>query len=585
MADGLGWTTRLRLAASTLFKGQVSARDAKELVGVFDANAAEAAFGLLAKIYGGASGEPPKRGTKEFLDAFSTSPMLRAVIDRIASRMAGTQWQLMAHKKGPNRARRHAEWQTADAKGRAQIRKDLRRHGELLDIAQHPFLDAMNRGNSLITGYGVRYLMSTYTDLVGENFLLKERGEYAEPRAFWPIPPHWIVETPTPQRRLFRTSHRSWIQDIPETEILWWTMPDPANPYVRGSAMARALADELDTDEYVSRYMSGFFYNRGVPQLMVFGEGLDRDAARELERRWSAKYKKAEHATKPFFTNTKIDVKEIGKSFKENDLVELRRYERDIVIQTFGLPPEVMGIIESSNRATIESADFLMATNVLQPRLEAMREVFQHRLIPEYDDRLVVDYVSPVAEDKEFQLKAMQAQPSMFTVDEWRAMAGHPEKEDGSGRVHLVSFNLIPTARLDQPPEPPPAPEPTTPIAEVDDEEDDDEDDLKSVVLPLLDDQRKLIEANTETLEAMKGMGEIADRTLGVLDRVEERTAEAHRSTMDTMAKLGQPAPVSVVLPDLHITVDGKQHGARTVKVARDDAGRVTGYEIDGAEG
>lgn len=467
MAD-LGILDRFRLAARTL-SGRLRAQDAKDIVGTFDDNAATVAYGMLSRIYGGASGEPPKRGTKEFLQAYSESPMLRAATERIATKVAMTRWRLFARKRGESRATRDFRWQTASHSERLKIRKDLQRHGEMREIEQHPFLDAMAQGNSLLTGFAVRMLGSLYADLVGENFWFKQRNGAGAPNGFWPLPPDWVAETPTPARRFFRVSHRSWTQDIPDTEILWWTVPDPANPYVRGSAVSRALSDELDTDDFVAKYTASFFHNRAAPQLMVFGDGLDKDTARQLERRWSAKYSRAENLGKPFFTNMKVDVKEVGKSFKDLELVDLRRFERDLIVSVYGVPPEVMGIIENSNRATIDAADYLMARYAVHPRIEAQREVFQQRLIPEYDDRLVLDYDSPVEEDKEFQLKVMQGKPEMFTVNDWRGLAGQPLKEDGSGDTHLVPFSVIPTQRLDQ------IDTGADPEAEVDDEEDIDD--------------------------------------------------------------------------------------------------------------
>lgn len=458
---------RFRLASRTLL-GRLTERDAKEIVGPFDENAATVAYGMLSRIYGGASGEPPKRGTKEFLQAYSTSPMLRAATERIAMKMAATRWQLFARKRKGQRAERMVEWQTADYSTRLAIRKELQSKQELVEITEHPFLEGLARGNGLLTGYAVRSLTSIYLDTVGENFWLKERNGANAPSGFWPLPPHWVQETPTPSRPFFRLSFRGWQAEIPDTEILWWTVPDPENPYTRGSGVARAVADELDTDEFVAKYTSSFFHNRGVPNLLLFGEGLTEQISRQLERRWAAKYKTPGDLVKPFFTNAKIDVKEIGKSFRDLELVELRRYERDLVLQVYGVPPEVMGIVENSNRATIEAADFLMATYVLQPRLEAQREVLQQRLMPEYDDRLVLDFVSPIQEDKAFRLQAMTANPAMATVDEWRALQGLAPKEDGSGVVHLVSFSVLPTRRLDELPG-------ALPTGEVDETEEEEE--------------------------------------------------------------------------------------------------------------
>src|SRR5206468_1613407 len=87
--------------------------------------------------------------------------------------------------------------------------------------------------------------------------------------------------------------------------------------------------------------------------------------------------------------------------------------------------------------------------------------IFQERLIPEYDDRLIIDYESPVGEDTEFVQKTMAAMPGAYRVDEHRAVTGHPELKNGEGQVFLVPALLTVKATLEeaqlQPVAPPPA--------------------------------------------------------------------------------------------------------------------------------
>lgn len=441
---------RLKTAGRMLL-GRLGETDAKALVGMFDEHAATAAYGMLGRIFPGSVGEPPKRGTAEYLKAYSTHPLLRAATERVATAVASVRFTLAARKGKGGKAVRFDDWVHASHADRQKIRKDLARTRELIEIEEHPMLEGLRRGNSMLTGLAVRSLTSVYLDTLGEVYWLKQRNAAGVPHAFWPVPPSWVQETATPLRPEYRLSYRGWNVNIPDTEILSWTIPDPLNPYARGSGLAQSLGDELDTDEFASKFIRSFFWNRGVPNVMVFGEGITPDVAKMMEARWRAKYKTPEDQARPFFTNAKVDVKEIGQTFQHMELNELRRYERDLVIQTFGLPPEVMGIIENSNRATIDAADYLMARYVVAPRCDVMREVFQARLVPEYDERLVCDYVSPVQEDTAFRLQAMQAAPWAPTVDEWRTLQGLPEKEDGSGAVHMVPFSLVPTDAIDQP--------------------------------------------------------------------------------------------------------------------------------------
>jgi hypothetical protein len=298
-------------------------------------------------------------------------------------------------------------------------------------------LDLLYRGNSMLTGRVIRKLTSLYVDLVGENIWFKERGAYGVPIAVWPIPPHWVRALPTPARPYYDCGYRSWTTTMPDTDILYWTTPNLENPYGRGAGLANVLSDEIDTDKYAAAYLKNLFYNRGAPTVIVHGEGLNEGMGREMERTWRQKFAGATAQVAPFFTNLGVKVTEVGQNNRDLRVSELRTQQRDTILQTWGMPPEIFGIVENSNRATITAADYLMGKYVQVPRLEYLREILQERLVPEYDDRIVIDYVSPVGNDADAEAKHLQALPEIAQIDEHRARAGLPPLEDGTGAGFL----------------------------------------------------------------------------------------------------------------------------------------------------
>jgi len=60
------------------------------------------------------------------------------------------------------------------------------------------------------------------------------------------------------------------------------------------------------------------------------------------------------------------------------------------------------------------------------PRIENIRRTLQLQLVPKYDDTLILDFDSPIVEDKELELQIMRALPGAFTKNEWRAAANKP---------------------------------------------------------------------------------------------------------------------------------------------------------------
>lgn len=420
-------------------------------------------YGLLAGIYP-SRGEPPKRGTNELLNAYSTMPWLRAVTNKVGRSVASTDWRLyVASANG--KAIRAVKAQRGSPEERRKAMSALQKAGQLRELEAHPFLDMLATANDMMTGLVARQLTQIWLDLVGEAFWIKERNKAGMPVGFWPIPPSWVVNTATPTHPFFEVAFRGWRGEIPASEIVWFCDPDPANPYGRGSGTAKALGDELETDEYAAKHVKTWFYNNARPDLIISGDGLQRTDTQRLEEDWLSKHQGFWKAYKPHFINRKIDIHELSQNFQNMQLVDLRKNERDTIIQVYGSPPEIFGVINNSNRATIEAADYLFARWVLVPRLELQRDVLQERLVPDFDERLILDYVSPVAEDKEYQLKAAQAAPWAQTVDEWRAMQGLEPLPNEKGKVFMVPFNLVATSDLrgNSPPSAPAPPGQTPP--------------------------------------------------------------------------------------------------------------------------
>ena len=438
---------------------------AKAAVGIFSDNSLTQAYGLLRGVLPGGVGMPPQRGTVDFLRAYSQMPWLRAVTSRVGTATASAEWQLFVVRKKGERARRATRIQRAmSLKSRQLLMKEATEKDELEQIVDHPLLDLLHSANEFHTGFSARKITQLHIDLVGDAFWLKERDAGGMITAIWPIPPHWIAATPTPAFRFFRVNFRAWRGNIPDTEFVWFSDPDPMNPYARGSGAAMALGDELDTDEYASRMVKAFFYNSARPDLIISpkGGGNLRDASiKRLEEDWMAKNQGFFRSWKPYFLTREVDIKELDHNFRSLTLVQLREFERNVVMQQYGVPPEILGVLESSNRATIDAADYFMGKYVIEPRLEFQRAIMQERLVPEFDERLILDYVSPVAEDRERFLKVATEAAWSLTTNEWRAMSGHgPLEDEQAGELHMVpAGNSLQPIRETEVPDPDDEPE------------------------------------------------------------------------------------------------------------------------------
>ncbi len=394
----------------------------------------------------------PTAGVQELLRLYNESPWLRAVVSKIAYRFAANKWELFVRVGANGIGVRDADLQHAPMDYRHKEMRRMKQLGELKKIDDHLLLDLLASANPMMTGLMARKLTQTYMDLVGESFWALGLNAFGAPTSFWPIPPHWVTETPTTERPFFDITVQGHIGQIAADCIVWFRDPDPLHPYSRGKGTGLALGDEIELDEYATKFMKTFFYNRAKPEMIIGIKGASQIEVDQAKEVYENKHRGFQRSHLTMWTGAEISVKELQQKFTDMEMTELRKAERDVIIQVFGVPPEELGITENSNRATAREAEVLMAKGVLIPRLEDFRDTIQADVVPLFDERLIVDFISPVPDDREFKLKVMIANDAAFTRGEWRDFGDELDRGSGDD-VHLVPLNVIEE----------PAPTPDTP--------------------------------------------------------------------------------------------------------------------------
>jgi hypothetical protein len=444
----------------------------KALTSQFDAGRASIARQMLGGIFPASTGPAPVRNAYQLLQTMNNSPWVRACAGRVADVRATTMWRLFVLKKNGRvaEARDIDYLQKAGPIERRLYLKAAAQAQELIEITDHVLLSALRRGSAALTGYDTRWLQSLYLDLVGECFLLKQRNVLGAPEAFWIIPPHWIAETPTPQRRSYRLQWQAFQAEVPESEILWHKVPDCVEPYQRGVGVVKSLDDEIATDEKAAKFTHLSLKNNALPPALIMPKEGHWDATEQARfgEWWQQNSSGFWRAFKPLFLKTAVEFKLIEQDYRKIQLIEMRKHERDTIMQVWGIPPEIFGVLQSSNRSTIDQAPQIFAKYCVVPRIERERAMIQERLVPEYDDRLIVDYVSPVPQDKVFRLQVMTAQPVAFQLNEYRELAEVDPLDELDG-----VFATGATPGQEPPPEePPPTPPKQAQVLEaLDDEE------------------------------------------------------------------------------------------------------------------
>ena len=299
---------------------------------------------------------PPDRNTAEWIDTFGKNPRL-AVVERIASDLSFAQGKL--------------------------FRVDD--EGEEKEITAHPFLSFWQHPNPLheMTSAALWRLEEIYLKLKGEGYFIMEFDALGRPAELWPVPTHWVQMTPYADHPFYTVKLTSGlIMEVSVDDMFVMKDLNPLDPYKRGLGQTEPLADEIETDEYAAKFQKRFFYNDATPNLII-GMPKSTDEQRQRFRaEWMERFKGMFKSHGVATVNGEVTINKLGENMKDLDMVNGRTFLRNAVLEHFGVPREIMGITESSNRATSEAALFIYAQNVLMPNLKRREEAINQQLLP-----------------------------------------------------------------------------------------------------------------------------------------------------------------------------------------------------------
>jgi len=205
------------------------------------------------------------------------------------------------------------------------------------------------------------------------------------------------------------------------------TMPDLREPYISGTGYGSTLGREIDISKAAQQHELATLRNNARPDLLVNLQGVQPNDLKAIKESWDRGHRGVDNSGKTAFMSAAgMTAVTLNSSFKDMGFIDLREYSSDTIRRTFGIPPELLGKSENSNRSTAETAYYIFATTVLKPRVIHLVSELNKNLIPliTRDKTVKLAHGELVPDDKEFNLRVMQAFPGAFTVNDVRALAG-----------------------------------------------------------------------------------------------------------------------------------------------------------------
>ena len=361
----------------------------------------------LANFFMPRTSLPPPRNAQQWLELYGKSPRMSPVT-RIATDLSIVPGRLM--RIGAN--------------------------GDAEEVVNHPFLEFIANPNPLpeMSAAALWRLMEIWLLIKGEAFAVIERDQRGYPVELWPVPPHWILQTPSLNAPFYTIRSRNGMnRPVPIVDMFVMRELNPADPYARGLGMTEQLADEVETDEYMSKYSMAYFLNDASSGTILSAPGATEEQRRRLQAQWNKQFRGVHNAHATAVVNGELSVVKVSDSRKEMAFTESRKDIRDSINQHYNIPPEILGIVENSNRATATQAKIIYAENILTPRLLARQVAVNQQLVACWGAGMEYRYDDIVPEDQEYKLLLTKDGVSLgaITLNEWREMNGMDAMDGG----------------------------------------------------------------------------------------------------------------------------------------------------------
>lgn len=208
---------------------------------------------------------------------------------------------------------------------------------------------------------------------------------------------------------------------------------DLSNPYKDGKGRASSIAEEIELDNWILRYMKAFYINSARPDSYIIPKGESGPNGDDLDRLAEAlnsKHKGLGNAHKTAVLTFDASIETVPNNHRDMELLETRKSIRDASLQHFGIPPEIMGIVENSNKATVVAAEHIYAKQVRMPILHHFEDIINSKILPLYDgaEEFYFEFLNILPDDEEMNMKKAKEgrEGGSVTINEHRNLLNLP---------------------------------------------------------------------------------------------------------------------------------------------------------------
>ena len=370
------------------------------------------------------------RGLSAAIDAYPENPQAYGPIAKIARDIAGTPWVVLRPKR-KKRSASPREW-ARRRRGYLYRNADELVAQEDYEIVEGPsrLREVWEAGNEFMSDNDVRFTLVANYLLAGAVYLLADPDRVGRPAQLYPFPARLVTAGREKSDTVTARDERVVFANVPKDRAWLWRDINPGHPYSSVASLGGAIATELGIDEHAAQCIARRFRASGTPPGMWILRGASDPDIDEFRDEYAAR-SNIEDVGRPLAFNEDVDWKPISETLADLSLETVRTMSTRRIRQAAGIPPEIMGDVENSNRATAREASLIYADRVLEPLLADFSR-FINRYLPRalgVQDE-VLSFVDPSPVDSALQEMILDKVPEVLKVREIRSLAALPDEED-----------------------------------------------------------------------------------------------------------------------------------------------------------
>jgi HK97 family phage portal protein len=252
-------------------------------------------------------------------------------------------------------------------------------------VWEHPISLLFKRPNPHFSRQKLMELVVSWLELSG-NAYLKLIFVNGQVKEIWPISPDRISPVPSTDPSKFIDGYKVVRDggaevidpDFNDENILHIKLFDPSNPYL-GISPLQAASKSVDLDNAQLEWNTSTMQNRGVVDgVFTFKRPIDGAQAQSIMERIVDKFSGRKNARKPLVIGDDATYTRLSLNPIELDFQNSRKHNREEILSVFGVPPQLIGIQDSSTYNNYAISMRIFWETTVLPLLDMIKDAFNH---------------------------------------------------------------------------------------------------------------------------------------------------------------------------------------------------------------